>query len=100
VGPLPARATATTTIAATTGHAFAVMLPRPRITGRVWRVARAYDSKVVRELGERKLATGAVRVTFRAVGPGRTRIVFALTRGETAHAYAARILRVVVSGDG
>jgi hypothetical protein len=36
-------------------------------------------------------------VTFRAVDEGTTRVVFALTRGERAHAYAARTFKVVVS---
>jgi hypothetical protein len=34
---------------------------------------------------------------YRAIGPGITRLVFAVTRGETAHAYAARTFAVRVS---
>jgi hypothetical protein len=73
-----------------------VTLPRPSIKGGVWRVARPYDSRVVRQVGERTLVSGAVRVSFRTIRPGSSRVVFALTRGETAHAFAARIFRFTV----
>jgi hypothetical protein len=94
VGPLPAGTT--TAIASTPDRTWAVTLPRPVIKGGVWRIARAFDAAVVREQTERTLATGAVRITFRTVGPGTTRVVFALTRGETAKAYAARIFKFTV----
>jgi hypothetical protein len=69
---------------------FVIRAPkRPANSGLVWRVARQFDSKVVRQVGE-----GEDRLTvwlrFKAVGAGKTRIVLALTRGETRKAYAAR----------
>jgi hypothetical protein len=78
------------------GETFAVTLPKPDVSGGVWRVARAYDAEVVRELSESTTAAGGVRSVYRAVGPGTTRLVFAVTRGETAHAYAARTFAVTV----
>jgi hypothetical protein len=94
VGPLPKGPVKTAKLAP--GGAYAVVLPKPSAAGRVWRVARAFDSAVVRQLDEATTAAG-VRVRFRAVGPGTTSVVFALTRGETAHAYAARTFRFVVA---
>jgi hypothetical protein len=62
----------------------------------VWRIARSYDGHVVREIRERQTPAGAVRVSYRAVAQGSTRIVFALTRGERPHAYASRTFHVIV----
>lgn len=73
-----------------------VTLPRPKIRGGVWRIARAYDSTVVQQQAERTLASGAIRITLRTTGPGTTRVIFALTRGETRKAYAARIYQITV----
>jgi hypothetical protein len=92
VGPLPPGPEKT--VKAVVGETFAVQLPKPA-AGRVWRVARAYDSTVVRETTET-----ATRVGYRAVGPGTTRVVFALTRGERSHAYASRTFKVVVTKAG
>jgi hypothetical protein len=96
VGPLPKGAVET--VRAFAGATFTVTLPSPAFRGRTtWRVARGYDSRIVREIGEGTKPRGSVWVRFRAVGPGTTRIVYALTRGDAAHAYAARTFRVVVS---
>ena len=81
------------------GSTFAVTLPAPGVAGRVWRVARGYDSAIVRELDEATTTSG-VRVRFRAVAPGTTKIVYAQTRGETSRAYASRTFEVVVTKDG
>jgi predicted secreted protein len=78
------------------GETFAITLPQPSVAGRVWRVARGYDAEVVRELSESTTAAGGVRSVYRAIGPGTTQLVFAVTRGETAHAYAARTFAVTV----
>ena len=94
VGPLPRGPVAPVHVKA--GKSFAVTLPRPTITGGSWRIARAFDSSVVRELKEATTRAGGVRITFRAVAPGKTTVVFALTRGERRHAYAARTFRVTV----
>ncbi len=89
VGPLPPGPVKT--VKAAVGETFAVRLPKPA-AGRVWRVARAYDSTVVRETTE-----SATRIGYRAVGPGTTRVVYALTRGERSHAYASRTFKIVVT---
>ena len=93
VGPLPKGPV--TTIKLAGGRTFTVTLPKPKVAGRVWRIARPFDADVAREVREGETAT-AIKVTFRTVGAGTTRVVFALTRGETPHAYAARTYRVVV----
>ena len=67
VGPLPNGPTKTVSVA--TGGTFEATLPKPAARGRVWRIARAYDSSVVREVRE----------------------------GETRHAEAARRFRLVVT---
>ena len=49
----------------------------------MWRLARSYDSKVVRELSEADIGRNVVLV-FKVVGRGDTALVFALTRGDTS----------------
>jgi hypothetical protein len=95
VGPLPKGPVQT--VARPAGATFRVTLSKPTVAGGAWRVARAYDAHVVREVDEGTTLRGAVWVSFRAVAPGTTRVVYAVTRGERAHAYAARTFRVVVS---
>jgi hypothetical protein len=95
VGPLPAGAVRT--VKPKAGKTFTVTLPKPGVAGRTWRVARAFDSGVVREVREGTRHDGSVWVTYRAVAPGTTRVVYALTLGERARAYASRTFRVVVS---
>jgi CelD/BcsL family acetyltransferase involved in cellulose biosynthesis len=94
VGALPNGPTKAVSLAG--GATFTATLPKAAVAGRVWRIARAYDAAVVREVREGE-SKRAVWVTFRAVAPGTTTVVFALTRGETAHAYAARSFRLVVA---
>ena len=86
VGPLPNGPT--TTVHLAVGKTYVVRLPQPRVAGRVWRIARAFNGKVVTETKEGETKQ-QVLVTFRAVDRGSTRVVFAITRAETAHAYAA-----------
>ncbi len=95
VGPLPKGPVQT--VKRSPGTMFALTLPKPGVEGRSWRVARSYDSGVVRQVGEGTKPSGAVWASYRAVGAGTTRIAYALTRGERSHAYASRIFRVVVS---
>jgi hypothetical protein len=95
VGPLPAGPTSSVRIQPT--GSLTVTLPKPSVAGGVWRVARAFDGKVVEQLAERTTPAGGVELTFGAVGAGRTRLVFAVTRGETAKAYAARTVNVRVA---
>jgi hypothetical protein len=92
VGPLPAGPTAT--VATQHGELVAVALPH-RSGGRSWRIARAFDSTVVRQVSEADVGPNVVLV-FKTVNPGRTTLAFALTRGETAKAYEARRYKVQV----
>lgn len=81
------------TIATQRGQLVSVALPHA--AGKSWRIARAFDAKVVREVTEGDLGSQVV-VVFRAVGKGRTSIVFARTRGESATADASRTFTVTV----
>lgn len=81
IGPLPAGPSSTTTTAA--GQLVAVALPRARKPGFVWRLARPYDSRVVRQIFEADIGTNLVLV-FKVVGRGKTTLVFALTHGDTS----------------
>jgi len=91
VGALPAGPTST--IQTQKGELVAVALPS-RGGGKVWRVARAFDSKVLQQVSEANVGSSVVLV-FKAKGSGSTALVFALTKGETSKAYESR--RVVVS---
>ena len=82
VGQLPAGASSTTTTHP--GQLVAVALPRASTSsGLVWRIARQYNAHVVRQVAEADIGTNVVLV-FKVVGPGRTSLVFALTRGDTS----------------
>jgi hypothetical protein len=93
VGPLPKPKV--TTLKTTRGSLFSIALPR-RGDGYVWRIARALDSRVVREVAEGDVGTTVVLV-FRAAGRGHASIVVAETKGETAKAYRAVRYDVTVS---
>lgn len=82
VGPLPAGPISTTTTPS--GELVAVALPKARRgTGLVWRLARPYNSRVVRQVSEADLGRNVVLV-FKVVGRGDTALVFALTRGDSS----------------
>ena len=82
VGALPAGPSTTITVAR--GGLVAVALVRGAVsTGLVWRVARPFDSKVVRQITEGDLG-GSVVVVFKAVARGHTKIVFAETKGDVS----------------
>jgi hypothetical protein len=82
VGPLPAGPTARTTTKP--GLLVAVALPHAaRKSGLVWRIARRYDSHVVRQISEADVR-GSVVLVFKVVGRGDTSLVFALTRGDAS----------------
>jgi hypothetical protein len=93
VGPLPSGPTAI--IKTRKGQLVAVALPH-RPGGRVWRIARAFDAKVLQQVSEADVGANVV-IVFRAVGKGTTTVRFALTRGERSKAYEARSFRVTVS---
>src|SRR5690348_6207646 len=88
VGPLPPGPSVA--VKATVGGTFSATLPKPSVSGGAWRIARPFDSTVARQVGEATTSSGGARVTFRALDEGTTRVVFAHTRGERAHAYVAR----------
>jgi hypothetical protein len=92
VGPLPSGPTST--IQTQVGQLVAVALPH-RPSGRVWRVARSIDSKVLVQVGEADVGANVVLV-FKAKGKGTATVSFGLTRGETAKAYEARRFAVRV----
>jgi hypothetical protein len=82
VGPLPAGSVSSTTTLP--GQLVAVALPKAREgTGLVWRLARPYDPRVVRQLSEADIDRNVVLV-FKVVGRGSTALVFGLTRGDTS----------------
>ena len=82
VGPLPTGPISTTTTKP--GQLVAVALPhaRPR-SGLVWRIARRYNSRVLREVSEADVGASVVLV-FKIVGRGDTALRFALTRGDAS----------------
>jgi hypothetical protein len=93
VGPLPPGPVVSTTTR--TGQLVAVALPHlRRSAGYAWRIARRYDTRVVRQLSEADVGTSVVLV-FKVVGRGDTALVFALTRGDTSgkavQAYTHRV---------
>ena len=92
VGPLPAGPTST--IATQRGELIAVALPH-RTGGRVWRIARPFDTRVIRQVGEADVGT-AVVLTFKATGKGSAVLRFGLTKGETAKAFESRRVTVAV----
>jgi hypothetical protein len=82
VGPLPTGPTTTTTTKP--GLLVAVALPHAaRNSGLVWRVARRYNSHIVRQISEVDVR-GSVVLVFKVIGRGSTALVFALTRGDTS----------------
>lgn len=92
VGPLPKAKV--TTVRTTVGSLVPVALPKR--AGYVWRIARAINGRVVRQVTEGDVGPAVVLV-FRAVGKGRASIVVAETRGETPRAYRAVSYDVTVS---
>ena len=82
IGPLPKGPVASTTTKP--GLLVAVALPHASpSSGLVWRVARQYDSGVVKEISEADVGSSVVLV-FKVVGRGNTSLVFALTRGDAS----------------
>jgi hypothetical protein len=70
------------------GELVAVALPH-RAGGRVWRVARSFDSHVLQQVSEADVGNQVVLV-FSARDIGSTTLSFGLTRGERTKAYESR----------
>jgi hypothetical protein len=82
VGPLPRGAVSIVTTAP--NQLVAVALPHAsKKSGLSWRLARRYDSNVVRQISEADVDASVVLV-FKVVGRGKTSLVFGLTRGDTS----------------
>jgi hypothetical protein len=92
VGPLPSGPTST--IQTQVGQLVAFALPH-RPNGRVWRIARAIDSRVLTQVGEADVGANVVLI-FKTRAKGSATVSFGLTRGETAKAYEARRFLVKV----
>jgi hypothetical protein len=80
IGRLPAGPAATINVQH--GELVALALPQ-RSAGRAWRVARPFDTKVLRQVSEANVGASVVLV-FRARSAGRTTIAIALTKGDTS----------------
>jgi hypothetical protein len=94
VGSLPSGPVSTITTKA--GELVAVALPQ-HTDGMGWRIARAFNSNVLREVGEQSNIGGNLVVVFKATGTGNTSIIFALTRGERPNAAQSRRFNFRVS---
>jgi hypothetical protein len=82
IGPLPPGSVSTITTGP--NQLVAVALPHAsKTSGLTWRLARRYDSRVVRQITEADVDTNVVLV-FKVIGRGKTSLVFALTRGDTS----------------
>ena len=92
VGPLPPGPTAH--ITTVRGELVAVVLPHAA-SGRVWRLARQVNTKVLRQVSEADVGADVV-VVYRATGRGTATVAYGLTRGETTHAFASRRFIVTV----
>ena len=82
VGPLPAGHVST--ITTSPKQLVAVALPHAsKKSGLVWRIARPYDSAVVRQISEADVGTTVV-IVFKVLGRGKASLIFALTRGDAS----------------
>lgn len=94
IGQLPPGPVSTTTTSP--NQLVAVALPRAsKKSGLVWRLARRYDSSVVRQISEADVDASVVLV-FKVISRGKTSLVFALTRGDSSSkALKSRAFKIV-----
>jgi hypothetical protein len=92
VGQLPAGPSSA--IVTARGELVAIALPH-RAGGRVWRIAKAPNAAVLREVSEADVGDQVVLV-FKARAKGTTSIALGLTRGERTTAYESRHYTVTV----
>ena len=77
------------------GQLVAVALPH-RAGGKVWRIARGFDSSRLRQVSEADVGPSVV-VVFKALGAGNATVSFGLTRGERPKAYESRRFVVTIT---
>ena len=73
-----------------------VSVTLPHLKGLSWRLARRFDTRLVAQAGEGDIGATVV-IIYRAKAVGRTRIVYAATRGESTIARAARTYDITVT---
>jgi hypothetical protein len=84
------------TVSATSGTLIAVALPgQPEAGGRVWRLARRVDTRVLQQVSERNVGRDVV-VIYKAVGRGSATVAYELTKGETRKAYKSLTYKVTI----
>jgi predicted secreted protein len=93
VGPLPKGPVQTINVER--GELFGIALPKPKLSGQVWRIARHYDGRIVTEVSEGE-QLGNIVGAYKALRPGKATIVYAFTHGESTKALQARTFRVTV----
>ena len=92
LGPLPSGPTSA--IETHTGELVAFALPH-RTAGRVWRIAKSVNPRVLRQVTEGDIGEQVV-VVFKATGPGTAVVAFGLTRGERPKVFESRRFTVSV----
>jgi hypothetical protein len=84
----------TSTVVTRAGELVAVALPH-RSGGRAWRIARPFDSAIIRQVSEADVGSNVVLV-FETGHAGKATLAFALTRGERPKALESRTFEVRV----
>jgi hypothetical protein len=92
IGPLPKHPV--TVVRTAPSSLVAVALPKR--AGYDWRIAKALNAKVVRQVDEADVGANVVLV-FRAVGKGKASILLAQTRGERPKAFRAAEYAITVA---
>ena len=92
VGPLPPGPVGSVVVQK--GQLVAFALPH-RPGGRVWRIARPFNSRVLSQVSEGNVGASVVLI-FRSLATGTTTVAFALTLGERSKAYESRVFTVRV----
>jgi hypothetical protein len=94
VGPLPPGPV--TNVSAPKGTLVAVALPGQKVSsGLGWRLARAVNSSVLRQISERNIGRDVV-VVYKAVGTGSVTVAYGLTKGENRKALKSVTYKVRV----
>jgi hypothetical protein len=95
IGPLPPGTSST--ITTSPSQLVAVALPHASSrSGLVWRLARRYDTSIVRQISEADVNANVVLV-FKVLGRGKTSLVFGLTHGDTSSKAVKSATHTVIS---